>query len=206
MEFECYTIAYREEKGGNMEKYVHFTKEDVMNLNTTDLLQYVNYMLSVGYTMQQLNDKKGIRRQTIRDRLKKAGYVFDKDQNQYVAADKEELPLIVEEIKRTEAPKKATGQITLEEIYKALQSLESRITTLEGAKEVVKREQAPQNPLKVGGLELIPFHSKAVNRNYPLYPEVYERLDRLKEENPHLKVKDIINSLLYKALLELEDN
>lgn len=188
-----------------MEKYVHFTKEDVMNLNTTDLLQYVNYMLSVGYTMQQLNDKKGIRRQTIRDRLKKAGYVFDKDQNQYVAADKEELPLIVEEVKHTES-QIIHKKITLEEVYKALQSLESRITTLEGAKEVVKREQAPQNPLKVGGLELIPFHSKAVNRNYPLYPEVYERLDRLKEENPHLKVKDIINSLLYKALLELEDN
>lgn len=205
MEFECYTIAYREEKGGNMEKYVHFTKEDVMSLNTTDLLQYVNYMLSVGYTMQQLNDKKGIRRQTIRDRLKKAGYVFDKDQNQYVAADKEELPLIVEEVKHTES-QIIHKKITLEEVYKVLQSLESRITTLEETRGVVKREQVPQNQLKVGGLELIPFHSKAVNRNYPLYPEVYERLDRLKEENPHLKIKEIINSLLYKALLDLEDN
>ena len=205
MEFECYTIAYREEKGGNMEKYVHFTKEDVMNLNTTDLLQYVNYMLSVGYTMQQLNDKKGIRRQTIRDRLKKAGYVFDKDQNQYVATDKEELPLIVEEVKHTES-QIIHKKITLEEVYKVLQSLESRITTLEETRGVVKREQVPQNQLKVGGLELIPFHSKAVNRNYPLYPEVYERLDRLKEENPHLKIKEIINSLLYKALLDLEDN
>lgn len=189
-----------------MERYIHFTKEDVMNLNTDNLLSYVNYMLSAGYTMQQLNDKKGIRRQTIRDRLKKAGYVFDKEQNQYVASDEEISPLVVKEITRAGVAEKSEGIITLEEVYKSLQSLEMRITALEKSKEVSGREQTQQKSLKAGGLELTPFHSKAVNRNYPLYPEVYERLDRLKEENPHLKIKEIINSLLYKALLDLESN
>lgn len=189
-------------------RYESYTKEDVMKLYGTDLLTYINYMLSKGYTLGELNKTKGIRRQTVRDRLKKDGYAFDKEQNQYVyqkGSIQETKKKLDNSEHTTSVPRNESNSIkTLEDMRKALHTLEIRVRALEENK-TIKLNSLIQEPLQVGKLNLVAFHSKAKNRNYPLYPEVYERLDRLREENPHIKIKDVVNSILYKALLELEE-
>ena len=91
-----------------MEKkeYEKLTKDEVMNLRDEELLEYINYMLSHDYTMARINREKGIRRQTIRDRLKRIGYRYDENVKQYVKTKKaladeagsninEEIPKVV---------------------------------------------------------------------------------------------------------------
>lgn len=186
-----------------------YSKNDVMKLYGTDLLAYVNYMLSKGYTLAQLNKKKGIRRQTVRDRLKKDGYVFDKERNQYVkhnvGVQTNSNTSYSNEKPKIELRNEENDIETLDDIKKELQSLKMRVKELEENKKVITKTLSEQKMLQVGKLELMAFHSKAKNRNYPLYPEVYERLDRLREDNPHIKIKDVVNSILYRALLELEE-
>ena len=198
--------------GGERMKYEEYNKDDVMGLFGSDLLAYVNYMLSKGYTLAQLNHTKGIRRQTIRDRLKKGGFVFDKTVNRYVSEseigkiESKTIPL-----KQTEhIPELScggSGENILGEVLDELESLKKRLELIEQREEQRKQEikslQGQNTALKVGKLELIAFRSKAKNRNYPLHLEVYGLLDRFHAENPHIKVKDVVNSILYKGLSEL---
>ncbi len=193
-------------------RYEDYNKDDVMRLHGTDLLAYVNYMLSKGYTLGKLNHTKGIRRQTVRDRLKKDGFVFDKTINRYVSKNelgKSESEII--SLKSTERiQKRPNGEYEIniiEEVLNVLEGLKIRVELIEKREEQRSKEfkllPGEDTALKVGKLEIIAFRSKAKNRNYPLHPEVYELLDRLREENPHIKVKDVVNSILYKGLSEL---
>lgn len=193
-------------------RYEEYNKDDVMGLYGADLLAYVNYMLSKGYTLAQLNHTKGIRRQTVRDRLKKDGFIFDKTINRYVSESeicKRDSHTILSKQKEPipELSFGGNGENILGEVLDALESLKNRLELIERREEQRNQEfkslQGQNTALKVGKLELIAFHSKAKNRNYPLYPEVYELLDRLREENPHIKIKDVVNSILYKGLSEL---
>lgn len=190
-------------------RYESYDKEKVMNLQGSHLVKYVNYMLSKGYTLSELNKTKGIRRQTVRDRLKKGGYTFDKEQNQYIKHNGEgqtESNTLDNSKIPTPEPRNEKSDInTLDDVKKELESLKMRIKALEEDKKAIFEFSPNQNTLEAGKLELIPFHTKAKNRNYPLYPEVYERLDRLRENNPQIKIKDVVNSILYKALVELEE-
>ena len=53
---------------------------------------------------------------------------------------------------------------------------------------------------------MIPFASKAQNRNYPLHQENIDLLEEVKSQNPYLKTKDIINTALFIGLTELKQN
>ena len=77
-----------------------------------------------------------------------------------------------------------------------LSALEERITILE---QKVYNKGLPQ-------AKLIPFTSKAQDRNYPFHQEIVDLLEEVKKQNPHLKVKDIINTALFIGLTELKEN
>ena len=77
-----------------------------------------------------------------------------------------------------------------------LSALEERITILE---QKVYNKRLPQ-------IKMIPFASKAQNRNYPLHQENIDLLEEVKSQNPYLMSKDIINTALFIGLTELKEN
>lgn len=161
-----------------------WNKDKVMSLSNSELLQYINYMLENGWSMGRLYEEKGIRRQTIRDRLKKYGYTYNKDLNQYTPIGVDNAAGKVEN-KPKEKPKAKSEQITLESINKRLEALEMRLNGIE-------------KPTK--DIKLIKFDSKQQARNYPLHQEVIDLISEISREYPHYKVKDIVNTALYIGL------
>ncbi len=193
--------------------YESLTKKEVMELADEELLKYINYMLSNGYTMAKINREKGIRRQTMRDRLKKIGYRYDEDVKQYiqVAQLPDDNPVIVKEETKNEdvletvheaRPKKVEVDsdlmMMIRELQKRQEELEARLDILQG------KDTKLENKRTGARLPITVFKSEAKIKNYPIYPEVFDRITQLKVDNPHLKVKDIVNSLLNDALDRLD--
>ncbi len=190
-------------------EYETLTKDEVMNLRDEELLEYINHMLSHDYTMARINREKGIRRQTIRDRLKKIGYRYDENVKQYVKTKKaladeaganinEEIPKIVH---KAEVEQNNSDS----ELLTMIRNLQSRQAELEARLDRIEEKDTKLENKRTGArLPITVFKSEAKIKNYPIYPEVFERITQLKIDNPHLKVKDIVNSLLNDALDRLD--
>lgn len=171
----------------------HLTKEEVMALNNDELLAYINHMLAMGYSLARLNKEKGIRRQTVRDRLKKDGYVYNDECKAFIK------PLIDEptsEPKQTQPPKtthkarkEGGATISLEELLERLEALEMRLNTMGSDKNIKEEQFKPKI-----------FKSDVQPRNYPLHQEVIDLISEVSRNNPHLKVKDIVNHALFQGL------
>ena len=182
-----------------MEKY---TKEQVMELKPQELADYINHMFNNGWSLNKLNKEKGIRRQTVREKLKRAGYVLNADTNRYELNEENnegsfEGYFINSQIKEEKAPKAKEAKapkITLEELQKRVEALEMRLNSMEKA------------PSKAGDVEVIKFNSKTHDRNYPLHKEVVDLLDEIKLSNNHLKIKDLVNTALYIGLTKMKDS
>lgn len=165
-----------------------WTKERVMALSNDELLKYINHMLANGYSLGRLNKEKGIRRQKVRDRLKKDGYVYDSDCNAFIQS------LMYTEVRKPqnkpqESQKKQEAIISLEELLKRVEVLEMQLNTIQSNKKNTLREFKP-----------VIFDSEVQPRNYPLHREVVELLNQVSKANSHLKVKDIVNHCLYIGL------
>ncbi len=196
-----------------MKAYEELTKKEVMELEDWELLKYINYMLLNGYTMAKINREKGIRRQTVRDRLKKIGYRYDEEAKQYlqvIQLSDDNSVIIKEETKNEDVletvhesvPKKVEVDsdlmMMIRELQKRQEELEARLDILQG------KDTKLENKRTGARLPITVFKSEAKIKNYPIYPEVFERITQLKVDNPHLKVKDIVNSLLNDALDRLD--
>ena len=170
----------------------NLSKEQVMNLEVDDLLKYINQMLADGYSLERLNKEKGIRRQTIRDRLKKHGYIYDKNTNSYIKASEVNTE---PQNKPQEKRKQNSEQITLEKVLERLESLEMRLNSIE--------EKSNQD--KINNFEMKRFRSEQQARNYPLHMEVVELLAKISKDNPHFTIKEIVNNALYYGLQQMLD-
>lgn len=170
----------------------HWTKEQIMALNNDELLAYINHMLAIGYSLGRLNKEKGIRRQTVRDRLKKDGYVYNDECKAFIKPLIDEPTSGPKQIHPPKTPPKAKkegGVISLEELLKRVEVLEMRFNTIQNNENNTSNEFKP-----------IIFDSKPQPRNYPLHKEVTDLLSQVHQANPHLKVKDIVNHALYIGL------
>ncbi|MDB8545804.1 hypothetical protein PNV01_13425 [Turicibacter sanguinis] len=178
-----------------MEQY---TKEQVYLLSPEELLEYMNHMLSNGWTLNQLEKEKGIVKRRTSGIFKKIGYKYDSKLKQYVSSEQTINELthdsgVLVPFEPVVEPKSKKSTITLEALEKRVKALEMR---LNGITETPTTKDA----------KVMQFSSKAQDRNYPLHQEVIELLDELKAANTHLKVKDLVNTALYIGLTELKDS
>ena len=170
-----------------------------MNLETQELLQYINHMLANGWSLAKINKEKGIRRQTVRDKLKREGYVLNQEINQFVRMetgekDTQDYKDVFIDSKPQKPKKKAPATKSYDDLQKRVESLEKRLEAIE--------KQTPST-LKV---DVISFSSGTHDRNYPLHQEVVDLLDELRTANKHLKIKDLVNTGLYIGLSKMKDS
>lgn len=171
----------------------NWDKAKVMSLKNDELLTYINHMLGLGYSLGKLNEEKGIRRQTVRDRLKKDGYAFDKNTNSFVKVSDEHKQQPVEAKAINKPPK--VEQMTLQQLQERLEKLEKVVNALQVGDQLERINQIN---------DLMRFNSREQQRNYPLHEEVIELLNEVHSNNRHLKVKDIVNHALYHGLTQLK--
>ena len=166
-----------------------YTKQEIMSLTNEELLQYINHILKKGVSLSQLEKETGVRRQTIRDRLKKDGYIFNKTSNSYIKCSDvvSEPPKKPQKAKKTQEPR-----ITMEELLKRIEALEMRLNDSEKVEENISNEFKPTI-----------FNSEVQPRNYPLHKEVTDLLSQVSKANPQFKVKDIVNHCLYMGLSQV---
>lgn len=171
------------------------TKEKFNLLDQNEQLEYVNTRLSEGMSFTQVTEKEiGIRRNTVRDRFKRMGYVLDQEVMQFILVE----PTKVTErpIEQTDPKKKNKESTTKKEtIEQQIKQLESRMSRLE------KLLKAPltEEPQKNKELNIV-IESTGSYRNYKLNSSVIKDLEKLALEYPHLTTANIVNSLLREAL------
>lgn len=169
------------------------TKEEFNLLDQNDQLEYVNARLSEGMSFTQVTEKEiGIRRNTVRDRFKRMGYVLDQEVMKFVLV--EPTKATEQPIKQTES-KKNPKESTTKTLEQQIKQLESRMSRLE------KLLKAPltEEPQKNKELNIVK-ESSGSYRNYKLNSSVIKDLEKLALEYPHLTTANIVNSLLREAL------
>ena len=170
------------------------SKEEFNLLNENEQLEYVNARLSEGMSFTQVTEKEiGIRRNTVRDRFKRLGYVLDQEVMQFVLVEPTKTTnQPIEPAAPRKKPKESTKKETLEQQIK---QLESRMNRLE------KLLKAPitEEPQKNKELNIV-IESSGSYRNYKLNSSVIEDLEKLALQYPHLTTANIVNSLLREAL------
>lgn len=176
-------------------------KEKIMSLTNDDLLLYINYMLSQGWSMGKLQERTGVRRQTIRDRLKKDGYIYNSEANAYLKPLLEQEDITTMPVKASETPRKAkkseTDVITLEMINKRLDTLEKAVADVLEIKDEKKATKHHKHKF-----EALEFEGETVDRLYPLHKEVIDLIHEVRTIDKKVKVKDIINTSVYIVLSE----
>ena len=178
-------ICYNQNEGAiiGMKQY---TKEEVTALSNEELLHYINYLLKNGYSLSQLERDKVATRKTISNKLKKIGYIYNKTSNSYVkcsdvASEPSKEPQNVDEIQEL--------RNIIGKAFERIEALEMRLNDSEKVEENVSSDFKP-----------VIFNSEVQPRNYPLHKEVTDLLTQVSKENPHLKVKDIVNHCLFIGL------
>lgn len=175
-------------RGGNM------TKEEFNLLSQNDQLEYVNVRLREGISFTQVTEKEiGIRRNTVRDRFKRMGYVLDQEVMQFVLV--EPTKEIKQPIEPTTTQKKLKESTKKETIEQQIKKLESRMSLLEELlKTPLNEKSQKQKELKIS------IESSGSYRNYKLNSSIIEDLEKLALKYPHLTTANIVNSLLREAL------
>ena len=178
-------ICYNQNEGAitGMKQY---TKEEVTALSNEELLHYINYLLKNGYSLSQLERDKVATRKTISNKLKKIGYIYNKTSNSYVkcsdvASEPSKEPQNVDEIQEL--------RNIIGKAFERIEALEMRLNDSEKIEENIPSNFKPTI-----------FNSEVQPRNYPLHKEVTDLLTQVSKENPHLKVKDIVNHCLFIGL------
>lgn len=171
----------------------NLTKDQIMRLSDEELVDYINNMLKLGYTLSTFSREKGIKRQKLRDRLANAGYAYNDARKEFAKTiDSINIDVVKNHDKsKPKGLEEDESVIKLRELLERIEALETRLNNMQ------KVDEENTNELKP-----IVFNSKTQQRNYPLHEEVTELLAEVHRQNPHLKVKDIVNHLLYQGLLK----
>ena len=178
-------ICYNQNEGAITEMKP-YTKEEIMALEGEELLHRINQLLKSGISLSKLERDKIIVRKTISNRLGKIGYTYNGTSKSYVkssvvASEPPKKPQKVDEIQEL--------RNIIQEAFERIEALEMRLNDSEKVEENIPSNFKPTI-----------FNSEVQPRNYPLHKEVTDLLTQVSKENPHLKVKDIVNHCLFIGL------
>ena len=180
----CYNGGYW--GGVRMENY---TREQINSLETHELLEYINKLLSSGKSMNALEREGRFRRKTISDKLKRLGYIHDRKVNQYVYDEtlKEKDTQPVKAVLSVPKPPKTEDDIkTFEDLKNAVNSLKKRLEVLETG----------DNKSSSTEIKIFKSNSKSYPRNYKFPQELLDNLEIIYRDHPHLIKNDIVVTFL----------
>ena len=158
-------------------------------MDVKELVEKYNQALQRGVNSQEFADSIGMQRKSIQQKLRRAGYVFDKELNCYVLNDEGEE----KEIQKTRPEVKKDCNKSNTEVLEELKALSKRVEILENKERTKDRGD---------GLQLREFNSPVKQISYRYHEEVLQALDDMCKQYPHYTKHTIINSLLMEILEE----
>ena len=170
-------------------KMENYTREQINNLETHELLEYINTMLKSGKSLNALEKEGKFRRRTISDKLKRSGYCYDKETNQFVYNEtfKEKDTQPVKAVLSVPKPPKTEDDIkTFEDLKNAVNSLKKRLEVLETG----------DNKSSSTEIKIFKSNSKSYPRNYKFPQELLDNLEIIYRDHPHLIKNDIVVTFL----------
>ena len=172
----------------------NYTREQINNLETHELLEYINKLLSSGKSMNALEREGRFRRKTISDKLKRLGYIHDRKVNQYVydetfkEKDTQSIKIDLRATKPHTEPQKDEDDIkTFEDLKNVVISLKERLEALETG-DIVKGNSKE--------IKIFKSNSKSYPRNYKFPQELLDNLEIIYRDHPHLIKNDIVVTFL----------
>ena len=175
-------------------KMENYTREQINNLETHELLEYINKLLSSGKSMNALEKEGRFRRKTISDKLKRLGYIHDRKVNQYVydetfkEKDTQSIKIDLRATKPHTEPQKDEDDIkTFEDLKNVVISLKERLEAWETGN-IVKGNSKE--------IKIFKSNSKSYPRNYKFPQELLDNLEIIYRDHPHLIKNDIVVTFL----------
>ena len=175
-------------------KMENYTREQINNLETHELLEHINKLLSSGKSMNALEKEGRFRRKTISDKLKRLGYIHDRKVNQYVydetfkEKDTQSIKIDLRATKPHTEPQKDEDDIkTFEDLKNVVISLKERLEALETG-DIVKGNSKE--------IKIFKSNSKSYPRNYKFPQELLDNLEIIYQDYPHLIKNDIVVTFL----------
>ena len=171
----------------------NYTREQINSLETHELLEYINKLLSSGKSMNALEREGRFRRKTISDKLKRLGYIHDRKVNQYVydetlkEKDTQSIKIDLRAKKPHTEPQKDEDDIkTFEDLKSVVISLKQRLEVLETG----------DNKSSSTEIKIFKSNSKSYPRNYKFPQELLDNLEIIYRDHPHLIKNDIVVTFL----------
>lgn len=159
-------------------------------MDVKELVEKYNQALQMGVNSQDFADSIGMQRKSIQQKLRRAGYVFDKELNCYVLNDAGEE----KEIQKAKPEVKKDCNKSNTEVLQELKALSKRVEILENKERTENRGDRGES------LQLREFNSPVKQISYRYHTEVLQALDDLCKAYPHFTKHSIINSLLMDAI------
>lgn len=168
-----------------------------------ELVEQYNQALQEGKSSDEFAESVGMQRKSIQQKLRRAGYVFDKANTRYIlketgekkGSETNEVQKIVHKSIRQQE-----NNIEEDEILKMIKSLSDRVEKLEKIEEEYRSVPAASTVEKGKELELRVFDTPVKQISYRYHTEVLDALDKLCKKYPNYTKHAIINSLLLDAL------
>lgn len=168
-------------------------------MDINELIAAYNKAIQEGMNSEQFANSMGMQRKSLQQKARRAGYVFEKEKNQYVL--KESLQIQVTRVQETEEKKSKNQEDgELKKIQKELLSLQGRIEKLEQERVQV----AATSEIKSTELPLREFKTPVKQISYRYHTDVLEALERVCKRYPYYTKHAIINSLLMEALDQID--
>ena len=171
----------------------NYTREQINSLEIHELLEYINTMLKSGKSLNALEKEGKFRRRTISDKLKRSGYRYHKETNQFVynetfkEKDTQSIKIDLRPTKPHTEPQKDEDDIeTFEDLKNVVISLKKRLEVLETG----------DNKSSSTEIKIFKSNSKSYPRNYKFPQELLDNLEIIYRDHPHLIKNDIVVTFL----------
>ena len=142
-------------------------------MDIKELVDKYNQALQSGMNAQEFADSVSMARKTLQQKLRRAGYVFNKDLDMYVLKDGDEI----KETKSTDTVKsepKKTNKQDLSEVLQQLKELSERVEKLENSRTSVEVASTQEEGT---GLVLRDFDTPVKQISYRYHEDVLQALD-----------------------------
>lgn len=172
-------------------------------MDIIELIARYNQALQNGMTSDEFAESVGMQRKSIQQRVRRAGYIFDKVNNRYIKSggDNELFDPVEKQPKEIKKVVQLNqNEFDIQGIYKELERLSKRIDQLEEDKKNLKEVVVNTSECSKR-LILKEFGDEPLKQiSYRWHSEVLLRLEKVCEIYPHYTKTAILNSLLFNGL------
>lgn len=173
------------------------------DMNLDEVISYINSELLKGRSMKDIEENDfNVNERVITKRLARRN--IKKVDGQFVFLDSYKKPEVIKNkvIKKSNKIIDPSKDINLIENQEFL-NLSKKVDMIEKVLEEIICIQNSSNVVSIDlGLRIVSYEDKPIPKTVRLYKEVWDKIDKVKEQFPHLSYQTVLNSLIDEITLK----